>query len=87
MIISNARINALIGRPDMVRAFPNLLMTVHDPRSCCGNSNKRLIDYSGIKRSLAAMPEPRKQLFKEMAGLDRCEVVFQQNNSVVSLAF
>jgi len=87
MIISNAKINALLGRPDMVKEFPNLLMTVYNHHSCCGNSNRRLVDYNGIKRSLAAMPEPRKQLFKKMAGAADCQVIFQQNNSVVERAF
>jgi hypothetical protein len=87
MMIDDARINALIKRPEVVREFPMLLTMAQSGRPCCGRSERRSIAYNAIKSSLAAMPGPRKELFKKLVGADRCRVLYLSNNNVADVTF
>jgi hypothetical protein len=89
MILSEARINELVRRPEVTREFPVLLATTAAPRRCggCRRPAQRLVDYNTIRAALGGMPDERKQRFKELAGLERVRLIFRQHNKVVDLTF
>ena len=66
-MLTNTAIRQLVARPDLVREFPFLRMTV-TLRTCCGEP-PRQPNIHAIRSALGIMPHDRKQLFEKMSGL------------------